>query len=68
MIRKNVSLSMRRAWIEILSWVKQIIGLWSLSMRRAWIEIRQVALGTFNEDESLSMRRAWIEISHYYKK
>ena len=58
----RLSLSARRAWIEIPA------GCWresrraSLSARRAWIEISGV---DFSEDwlKSLSARRAWIEIN-----
>ena len=33
------SLSVRRAWIEILVSTRQIWSIWSLSVRRAWIEM-----------------------------
>ena len=36
----NLSLSARRAWIEMISIVVLIIGHMSLSARRAWIEIQ----------------------------
>ena len=57
------SLSLRRAWIEImlvLDWESYRNA--SLSLRRAWIEI---ALGgKLSKDKlSLSLRRAWIEIN-----
>ena len=40
MIWRLRSLSLRRAWIEILAVVPVMpICVWSLSLRRAWIEI-----------------------------
>ena len=57
-----LSLSVRRAWIEIKHWGRRIHTTnRSLSVRRAWIEIDPV----YNADaanKSLSVRRAWIEI------
>ena len=38
----DLSLSARRAWIEILTVKKPNGGCWSLSARRAWIEISRV--------------------------
>ena len=35
-----MSLSARRAWIEILILARQVCLIWSLSARRAWIEMR----------------------------
>ena len=35
----GLSLSARRAWIEILIFARQVCVTWSLSARRAWIEI-----------------------------
>ena len=56
-----MSLSARRAWIEILCPLLMFWLFRSLSARRAWIEIaRQVCL--ICRVESLSARRAWIEI------
>ena len=62
--RNQVSLSVRRAWIEMLISILSGASKLSLSVRRAWIEIidwysvRQVC-------ESLSVRRAWIEIQSF---
>ena len=58
-----MSLSARRAWIEILCCVGFCLGAKaSLSARRAWIEIiKFVNLRVL--DGSLSARRAWIEIT-----
>ena len=58
---KFVSLSARRAWIEIFfrGWTLNING--SLSARRAWIEIDFTGSDWVSE-LSLSARRAWIEI------
>ena len=57
-----MSLSARRAWIEILNAVT--LRLWacpSLSARRAWIEIGVLDIWALRL-ASLSARRAWIEI------
>ena len=57
----NVSLSARRAWIEItVSPTLPLSGL-SLSARRAWIEIDANSAQDILT-ASLSARRAWIEI------
>ena len=57
-----VSLSARRAWIEIVYPACQGPALrGSLSARRAWIEIWPVAILLISV-KSLSARRAWIEI------
>ena len=56
-----MSLSLRRAWIEIVSDITKMFTSLSLSLRRAWIEIRTHEHIT-NIDQSLSLRRAWIEI------
>ena len=57
-----MSLSARRAWIEIFGGVcARPLVAWSLSARRAWIEIL-VAITPSNFSKSLSARRAWIEI------
>ena len=56
-----LSLSARRAWIEILISARQICLVWSLSARRAWIEIQKL-LKSIDKYLSLSARRAWIEI------
>ena len=58
----GMSLSARRAWIEILDTLVTTHAILSLSARRAWIEIAgQPAHGL--PSMSLSARRAWIEIS-----
>ena len=57
-----MSLSARRAWIEIVDVVSVQHGCESLSARRAWIEIVDV-VSVQHGCESLSARRAWIEIS-----
>ena len=57
----RVSLSARRAWIEIKNWGKFRDDILSLSARRAWIEIGLEQLKGGNNG-SLSARRAWIEI------
>ena len=60
----SLSLSARRAWIEI-QWhpcTPTITA--SLSARRAWIEIQLIETEVIrSEIESLSARRAWIEIN-----
>ena len=58
-----LSLSSRRAWIEILQGLRGAINVQSLSSRRAWIEIKIPFLNIFSGLSSLSSRRAWIEIS-----
>ena len=57
-----VSLSARRAWIEIVSYSLPALKLTSLSARRAWIEIAIANTVIFCFTGSLSARRAWIEI------
>ena len=74
LVAPNVSLSARRAWIEIrLSIRGQLRWMWSLSARRAWIEISlrrpclrgsQVALRKESVDRNRSARcriAAWGE-------
>ena len=56
-----LSLSARRAWIEILLVYLALIRYLSLSARRAWIEIVITAM-TSQISVSLSARRAWIEM------
>ena len=59
----KVSLSARRAWIEMCNAPSR--RLWSatsLSARRAWIEIQNPARYPRGCFPSLSARRAWIEI------
>ena len=58
---RRLSLSARRAWIEILLRCTGRAGLPSLSARRAWIEMAS-ASGNWIRERSLSARRAWIEI------
>ena len=62
--RPSVSLSARRAWIEILVPARQVRLIWSLSARRAWIEIhfmprigtlRSVALRKESVDRNTSI-------------
>ena len=61
--RFKMSLSARRAWIEILfAWCIIKLSGGSLSARRAWIEMRCCAISCITEGSSLSARRAWIEI------
>ena len=58
----TLSLSARRAWIEIgLSFARKI-RIVSLSARRAWIEITRRTYQQGEKLTSLSARRAWIEI------
>ena len=58
-----MSLSARRAWIEIQRIAKPFREQFkSLSARRAWIEILDISIGWMYHT-SLSARRAWIEIS-----
>ena len=61
-----MSLSARRAWIEICTAETDItlIGR-SLSARRAWIEIGRALRQLQSALRSLSARRAWIEIIDY---
>ena len=56
-----MSLSARRAWIEIAMTSQISVSTVSLSARRAWIEITQQG-GQPTATKSLSARRAWIEI------
>ena len=59
----SLSLSARRAWIEI-DWASVISAMTgSLSARRAWIEIGLDFAEDWLDAGSLSARRAWIEIS-----
>ena len=59
---EKVSLSVRRAWIEIeISSMDDLEPSRSLSVRRAWIEISEDWLNA-GSLSSLSVRRAWIEI------
>ena len=59
----SMSLSARRAWIEIIMFVNLRVLDGSLSARRAWIEIRTPHQRNTKPIPSLSARRAWIEIS-----
>ena len=56
------SLSVRRAWIEMLESKQIDPSVMSLSVRRAWIEIGAKADSVSQYNASLSVRRAWIEI------
>ena len=59
----GLSLSARRAWIEIIKFVNlRVVDGSSLSARRAWIEISGGACARLSALSSLSARRAWIEI------
>ena len=58
----QLSLSARRAWIEILVPSYTRLAITSLSARRAWIEIGVGLYLVTEKDMSLSARRAWIEI------
>ena len=57
-----LSLSARRAWIEITQQTYHRYENQSLSARRAWIEIIDDLLPSTTRRLSLSARRAWIEI------
>ncbi len=57
-----LSLSARRAWIEIAIVSIVISCIMSLSARRAWIEIDFAGSAWVPDFPSLSARRAWIEI------
>ena len=57
-----MSLSARRAWIEMTTYLDTSSIDESLSARRAWIEITD-DVSTGGEIKSLSARRAWIEIT-----
>ena len=59
---QTMSLSARRAWIEIVAWLDYSEELLSLSARRAWIEIIFVFIILQKINMSLSARRAWIEM------
>ena len=64
----TMSLSARRAWIEIEAGSVRGISSRSLSARRAWIEILHTSHDS-PAPKSLSARRAWIEIMiHHTKK
>ena len=58
----SLSLSSRRAWIEIALSPCNAGGKTSLSSRRAWIEIAACSRSRRSAGRSLSSRRAWIEI------
>ena len=62
LVNKLLSLSARRAWIEIGNNSSMLCNVESLSARRAWIEIRRFRAIQHPKIESLSARRAWIEI------
>ena len=56
-----LSLSARRAWIEMIEEISKYVVKESLSARRAWIEINMWC-SVEKCLASLSARRAWIEI------
>ena len=58
----RLSLSARRAWIEIIEEVSKYVVKESLSARRAWIEMLSYFIFSV-PPQSLSARRAWIEIA-----
>ena len=58
-----MSLSARRAWIEIGGWKVIDFFITSLSARRAWIEMDWASVISAMTSQSLSARRAWIEIT-----
>ena len=62
--QSKLSLSARRAWIEIpyLQIGRQCEIIKSLSARRAWIEIVGAKMAACAWIPSLSARRAWIEM------
>ena len=59
----GVSLSARRAWIEMVKYRKSCPASVSLSARRAWIEMLWLECRSLQIAWSLSARRAWIEIA-----
>ena len=59
-----MSLSARRAWIEIGYFGCHCQNWVSLSARRAWIEMFDFPVVPAELTTSLSARRAWIEIRH----
>ena len=64
----GVSLSARRAWIEIAAIRLAVLSYYqSLSARRAWIEIGMSVASNFKHP-SLSARRAWIEMLFRQRK
>ena len=63
-----LSLSARRAWIEILIALPETLNFtMSLSARRAWIEITEVSGSNQAIIRSLSARRAWIEMQVFQR-
>ena len=59
LILVHMSLSARRAWIEmglVQSW---FIVFWSLSARRAWIEIEHPTTGT--QDQYVALRKESVD-------
>ena len=60
-LKKRVSLSARRVWIEIHVLSDTSVSITSLSARRVWIEITSISLNSCLSS-SLSARRVWIEI------
>ena len=60
--KEVLSLSARRAWIEMPHDSRKVIKNRSLSARRAWIEMHYVCESSRCGWLSLSARRAWIEM------
>ena len=58
-----LSLSTRRAWIEMSTTSPDRCPSLSLSTRRAWIEMYDDGVIFRRVQQSLSTRRAWIEIA-----
>ena len=54
-----MSLSARRAWIEMQISVTTVVGVLSLSARRAWIEI--VSKLTFNHPLQVALRKESVD-------
>ena len=58
-----LSLSARRAWIEIGSLlVAPVLAVGSLSARRAWIEIRPAA--AYSSDRPVALRKESVDRNH----
>ena len=58
-----MSLPVRGAWIEIISWAEKPRMFESLPVRGAWIEITSPLLSIVSDTASLPVRGAWIEMS-----
>ena len=57
-----MSLSARRAWIEIMSTLARSAPYWSLSARRAWIEINTEA--TNHDQVTVALRKESVDRNH----